>query len=49
MLGGMVLLAVSQGLLCVAAPDQVVRVFSLLACSGATVYAACLILRAGRR
>jgi hypothetical protein len=49
MLMAMVLMALSQGLLCLAAPNQFVRTFSVVACGGALLYAACLLLSVGRR
>jgi hypothetical protein len=48
-LAAMVLLALGQGLLCVAAPNEVPRALSLAACLGATVYVASITLSAGRR
>ena len=48
MLAAMALLVLGQGLLCAAAPNEVVRVLSLVACLGATVYAAWVTLSAGR-
>jgi hypothetical protein len=49
LLAAMVLLALGQGLLCSAAPNEVGRVLSLVACLGATGYAAWLTLSACRR
>ncbi|MBV9328707.1 MAG: hypothetical protein JO352_33770 [Chloroflexi bacterium] len=49
MVAAMVLMALGQGLLCIVAPNQFVRTFSLVACCGAIVYAACLFLSVARR